>query len=341
MEQFTNSAIYDNISLGEWNPDYLSCIKDYNFLILILSISYGVIFPASLLGNGYVIVHFFLHRKSSSTSKGLMANLAMLDFLLALSLPLVIVYHSKGNNWLFGNFFCYVSSSLFYGNLYGSNLFFTTICLERYTAVCHPFIYQRVKTPAICKTICCSIWLIIIMGIIFICTKVQVVTRQPNGTITCGDTFSEKAWSDLLTPLIIILSVMCFFVPYVFVLSCYSLIVLKLRYLDSNIRSQVPKKKCMQAILSVFVVMTICYLPFHTFQMVNAFHRLHSAHIQGASFIICVGQRISVCLASLNSFLDPFVYYFLCDSFKWAYSCLGMDKDSKTTISKETAEIKL
>ncbi|KAK1159159.1 lysophosphatidic acid receptor 6-like [Acipenser oxyrinchus oxyrinchus] len=287
-----------------------NCNTGFGFMFIILPSIYCLVFLLSLAGNGTLLVHYSLNKKkSSSASKVFMANLAVLDLLLVLSLPLLISYKIQGK-WPFGELLCRVSSSLFFADLYGSNFFLLCICLDRYVAVCHPLRYHSVQTPAVRRLLSCGVWVLILGGVLSLTLSGDLLEVQSDGSVTCGDTFSDEKWHGHIAVLVIVGSLLSFFLPYISVVICYALIARWLIALDDTEQSKVLRRKSMRAILSVVAVWTISYLPFHTVQLWNAFHHLHAAPNQGASLAICVSHRTVVCLASLNSFLDPLVYYF-------------------------------
>ncbi|KAG2467978.1 GPR17 protein, partial [Polypterus senegalus] len=129
-----------------------------NFQFVLFPVVYSIVFVLGLAGNLTALWHFIKTRSATQPSNVFLVNLCSIDLLLALTLPLKIVYHALGNNWIFGEALCKVDGSLFFGNVYGSSLFLMLISLDRYVAVVHPLFSLRIRKPKYRIILSCGCW---------------------------------------------------------------------------------------------------------------------------------------------------------------------------------------
>ncbi|XP_010134270.1 PREDICTED: proteinase-activated receptor 3-like [Buceros rhinoceros silvestris] len=138
--------------------------------------------PANALACWVVVTNF---RRCSSTL--FLLNLASVDLLFVLVLPLKISYHLLGNHWLFGEYLCRTMVALFYGNMYGSILFLTCISLERYISVVHPFLWKGSSWTWGKAGICMGIWLMVGLGMMPLLSHTQTRHISSLNITTCHD----------------------------------------------------------------------------------------------------------------------------------------------------------
>ncbi|XP_064181303.1 G-protein coupled receptor 183-like [Anguilla rostrata] len=306
-----NLSVAESEGNNQTLPILNSCDRS-SFGQIVLPVSYSILFLFSLAGNVSLLFYYF--RKEKSSSKLFIANLAALDLLMALTLPLVTDYRLQGSIWRFGDALCTACVAVFYGNLYGGSLFMLCIASDRLVAVRFPEAYGRWTTRHhFRRLVCVCVWIIITTLFPWVSVSLRPLIRQPDGHLTCGDTFSDEQW--LWLPMILVLgTVVGFLLPYAAIVACYALIARELT--TSTKARQRWKSRSLRAIVTLIAIMTVCFLPFHTVQMVNAVHRLTTGPGKGASSGICFGHRSLVFLASMNSALDPFVCYYLSYSLK-------------------------
>ncbi|XP_075300243.1 proteinase-activated receptor 4 isoform X2 [Opisthocomus hoazin] len=119
---------------------------------------YTLVFLVGLPSNGLAL-WVLATRAEKLTSTVFLMNLAAADLLLISVLPFKIFYYFLGNNWLFGEGLCRLTTAFFYGNMYCSVLLLSCISVDRYLAVVHPFFSRSFRTPAFAACTCTAIWL--------------------------------------------------------------------------------------------------------------------------------------------------------------------------------------
>ncbi|KAK2818670.1 hypothetical protein Q5P01_024231 [Channa striata] len=200
--------------------------------------------------------------------------------------------------------------------MYCSVLFITCLSLQRYWGVAHPLSQQR-KNNKLAIGVCVAIWA-------FICLTSTPLylydhtakLKDPNVT-TCHDV---NVIHDLQNPFpsvqlpyyyFMFMGFGVFLIPCIVIVVAY---VLLLRALGNNMEESTAKKNRHRAvvlIVTVLVTFLVCFIPSNIMLMVH-YSLLKIGEINnGYGFYIS-----TLCLASLNSCLDPFVYYFVSEDFR-------------------------
>ncbi|NP_001073273.1 proteinase-activated receptor 2 isoform X1 [Danio rerio] len=270
---------------------------------------YIIVFSVGLPTNAMAIWVFLFRTKKKHPSSIFMANLALADLLFVIWIPLKIAYHFNGNHWIFGEALCKVLVGFFYGNMYCSTAFIACISVQRYWAIVHPLSQQkRNNRLAVCVSVC--VWLVVWALTVPLYLYDQTVKVTNMDIVTCHDVTRP---SQSLYPCIYFLTmgVVGFVVPC---LVCIVSNVQMLRALKSSMNdpSIVQKrKKAIILIVTVLVMFLVCFTPSNIMVMVHYALLFNGVKNSGYGFYIT-----TLCLASLNSCVDPFVYYFISDEFR-------------------------
>ncbi|MBN3292419.1 GPR17 protein, partial [Polypterus senegalus] len=304
-----------------------------NFQFVLFPVVYSIVFVLGLAGNLTALWHFIKTRSATQPSNVFLVNLCSIDLLLALTLPLKIVYHALGNNWIFGEALCKVDGSLFFGNVYGSSLFLMLISLDRYVAVVHPLFSLRIRKPKYRIILSCGVWIILICAILFLTMKGPLTSTFPGTNNTaCMENFSSKSWKSRISEVSILSAVIGFFIPCTVIVTTYPLIAYKLlhsspytegtRVSSFRIRISRVKQKALRTILVVLTVFLVCFAPYHITQLIHTLRRI--GVLSGCPLLQFTYQarRVTMALTSLNSCLDPLIYYFASENFKLKINCL-------------------
>ncbi|KAA8582086.1 hypothetical protein FQN60_008826 [Etheostoma spectabile] len=117
-----------------------SIFLDSEFRYILLPVVYGIIFILGLFANLYVlfVLRCLREAKAMGEIRIYMTNLTIADLLFVCALPFWIDYYSRHGNWVYTDFMCRLTGSLFFINTYGSILFLGAISVNRYWAVTRP-----------------------------------------------------------------------------------------------------------------------------------------------------------------------------------------------------------
>ncbi|KAF3701766.1 Proteinase-activated receptor 2 [Channa argus] len=287
-----------------------------SFTTIVLPIIYIIVFVVGLPANAMAIWVFLFRTQKKHPSAIYMGNLALADLLFVIWTPLKIAYHLNGNNWTYGEPLCKVLVSFFYGNMYCSILFITCLSVQRYWGVAHPLSQQR-KNNKIAVGVCVAIWAFIwLTSTPLYLYDHTAKLKDPNIT-TCHDV---NIIYDPLNPFpsvqlpyyyFIFMGLVVFLIPCIVIVVAY---VLLLRALGNNMEESTAKKNRHRAvvlIITVLVTFLVCFIP-SNIMLVLHYSMLKVGEVNnGYGFYIA-----TLCLASLNSCLDPFIYYFVSEDFR-------------------------
>ncbi|XP_063288139.1 P2Y purinoceptor 2-like [Pelobates fuscus] len=284
------------------------CIINEDVKYILLCVSYGVVFCIGFVLNVLTLYIFLFRIRPWKTVNVFMFNLALSDLLYVLSLPLLVHYYSKENDWIFGMVVCKLIRFLFYTSLYCSILFLLCISVYRFLAVCYPVQYLRWGHVRFAKIASLIIWVIIIgmqSPMLYF-----VNTTQLEGNTICPDTSNTDKVPQFLVFQTVNL-VLLFCVPFTAILICYCNIVHVL--IKPNTNSSQPcqrKKSTVKMIIVVLIVFIICFLPFHVTRTLFYYYRITDLDCSTLN-AINMAYTVTRPLASFNSCIDPILYFFV------------------------------
>ncbi|XP_067827804.1 lysophosphatidic acid receptor 6-like [Heptranchias perlo] len=318
------------------------CEVSANFQYLMFPIVYSAVFIFGAVSNCCALWYHFRKKGAFSPSDVFMVNLAVIDLIFAATLPFKVVYHSLGNDWIFGELACKITGSLFFANMYGSTLFLTCICLDRYIAVVHPIRSLQLRRPRYRVVACCLIWLILAANLLYLTLRGPLTNSFPNGKTACLENFSSGSWSRRISGISIAAAIIGFFIPLVLILVCYPLIARKLLEPTAGKNTvHAVKRKALRTVLLVLMVFLICFVPYHLNQLIHTLRRIQLLSSCRLIQFTYSARRVTMALTSLNSCLDPLIYSFAGDIFRWRRFCCREEALSNISLRmKGTSERK-
>lgn len=274
---------------------------------------YIMVFVTGLVGNSLAIWMFVCHMRPWSSISVYMFNLALADFCYVLSLPFLIFYYFNKTDWIFGDVLCRLQRFIFHVNLYGSILFLTCISVHRYTGVVHPLksLGRLKKKNAVITS--ALVWAVVILSISPILYYSRTGLKR-NAT-TCYDTTTEDELPGYFI-YSMTLTVFGFCVPFIIIFCCYGMIVKALARNDMN--NAPLRQKSIHLVIIVLAVFAVSYLPFHVMKNLNMRARLYfqSAEMCAFNNRVYATYQVTRGLASLNSCVDPVLYFLAGDTFR-------------------------
>ncbi len=299
-------------------PDeYKEQIQSYSFTVVVPVVCLFAFFiglPSNLLA---LFVLLFRTKKLPSTI--LLINLTICDLLLLLVLPFRIVYHILGNNWTFGEPFCRIVIGLLYGNMYGSVVCLALIAMDRYIALVHPFGAKMLRSNK--NSLCMSVlvWIVVLAAVVPLLASQQSYKIIDPPLTTCHDALPIEQQEKYFLPYFAILFSICFLLPLLVVLFCYSAV---LRTLMAEGQRFAHAIRVTVLMLMVFVV---CLLPSNILLLL---------HYSKSAFDLYVPYQIALSFSTFNSCFDPFIFYYVSKDFRkklWeALRCSGSDSESSS-----------
>lgn len=292
-----------------------SCRFDEEFKYILLPVSYSLVFVFGFVLNAAAL-WLFVKMRPWNPSTVFMFHLALSDFLYVLSLPTLIYYYANRSHWPFGVAACKTVRFLFYANLYCSILLLTCISVHRYLGICHPIKALTLVKSRHAHLVCGMVWAVVticlIPNLIFVTTS-----RRDNDTL-CHDTTSQQAFEEYVDYSSVVM-VLLFGVPFLVIVVCYCLMAQTLcqprQGLSANPRSNASRKKSIKLIIVVLVVFAVSFVPFHVTRTLYYTSRVLNMNCEFLN-IVNFMYKITRPLASINSCIDPILYFLAGDHYR-------------------------
>lgn len=297
---------------------------------------YILLFLISLPLNALALVTFTCKIKEKKPPVIYMSNLACVDLLFTLLLPLKIHYHLNGSDWVFGEVACRVLSAAFYCYMYCSILLMMCMSVDRLLAVVLPFASLTWRNSRNCAYICALVWLMAIAGTVPI-LSIRQTFKIENVGITCHEALlHEDHVEQTYMYLFSILSCVYFFLPLVITLACYSSIIYVLRVkcgqLGTSSSSSDKLKKAVIMTIATMIEFVVCFAPANAILLYHCVV-LATGGVSGEGNASYMAYMLAVCAGSSSVFLDPLLYYYGSSQCKKKIKSVFWWKKAKATLS--------
>ncbi|NXJ25950.1 CLTR2 protein, partial [Dicrurus megarhynchus] len=305
METLAQTVNISKVALdGSFTNCSSNCTID-SFKQVIYPIMYLFIFFLGAVGNGLSIYVFF--QTSQRTSVNIyMQNLAISDLMFVSTLPFRATYFLLGSRWIFGDIVCRIMTYTLYMNMYCSIYFLTVLSVVRFVAIVHPFKRAKVTDTKSARITCAAIWIFVLAAASPLLNKGVAGYSNPD---KCLDLHPSSTHRLLMMNFFVL--VVGFILPFCTIVFCYAFAIralLKSRAPQS--KRAICHKKALLTIIISLIVSLVCFLPYHVLRTV---HLMYSSCGQANLHKALV---VTLCLAAMNSCLDPILYYFAAENFK-------------------------
>lgn len=293
-----------------------SCTYNEDFKRFLLPVVYGFVFIVGLPLNFAVIRSIWSTRRALSRSSVYMLNLAVADFLYVCSLPLLIYNYASWDYWPFGDFTCRLVRFQFYCNLHGSIFFLTCISFQRYLGICHPLAQWHKKGGRrLAWKVCACVWIIVAL-LVAPTFEFAATGIQRNRTV-CYD-LSVPERSAQYFPYGLALTCLGFLLPFLIIVGLYcSMARVLCRPAEARGKAAEEKKsKAVRMIAIVVLVFAISFLPFHLTKTLYLLVRTMPTAPCELRNLLAVVYKSTRPFASMNSVLDPILFYFTRSKFR-------------------------
>lgn len=274
-----------------------------------LPVIYIIVFVVGLPANALAIWVFLFRIKKKHPSSIYMANLALADLMFVIWVPLKIAYHFNSNDWIYGESLCKVLVAFFYANMYCSILFITCISVQRYWAVVHP-LTQLQRDNCVAVALSVTVWITVWAITVPLYLYDQEVLVRNMGIFTCHDV-TRPSQSKMAAGYFLTMGTLGFIVPSFVCIVSYVLMLKALRNNMSDPTIAKKRRKAVILIITVLILFVVCFTPSNIMLLVH-----YSLLLRGATNNMYGFYITTLCLASLNSCIDPFVYYFISEDFR-------------------------
>ena len=294
---------------GLWDSPEAQDFLNNGLTTIFFPVIYIIVFVVGLPANTLAIWVFLFRTKEKKPSSIYLANLALADLLFVIWVPLKISYHLNGNNWIYGEGLCKVLVAFFYANMYCSIAFIACISVQRYWAIVHPLSRHRSSSRA-AVGVSVAIWVVVWLLTTPLYLYDQQVQLNNSKIFTCHDVtmFSQK---EIAAGYFLTTGTVGFIVPAVVCIISYALIIKSLRNSMADPAIAKKRRKAVALIIIVLIMFVVCFTPSNILLLVH-----YSLLLGGKTQTMYLFYVTTLCLASLNSCIDPFMYYFISKDFR-------------------------
>ncbi|XP_049625036.1 proteinase-activated receptor 2, partial [Suncus etruscus] len=290
--------------------DFSESVLTGKLTTVFLPIIYTIVFVIGLPSNAMALWVFLFRSKKKHPAVIYMANLALADLLSVVWFPLKIAYHIHGNNWIYGEALCKVLIGFFYGNMYCSILFMTCLSVQRYWVIVNPMVHP-IKKANFAIGVSLGIWLLILLVTIPLYVVKQTIFIPALNITTCHDVLPQEVLVGDMFNYFLSLAIGVFLFPAFLTASAYVLMIRTLRSSAMDENSEKRRKRAIKLIVTVLAMYLICFTPSNLLLVVHYFLIKN----RGQSHVYAL-YITALCLSTLNSCIDPFVYYFVSKDFR-------------------------
>ncbi|XP_017518890.2 free fatty acid receptor 3 isoform X2 [Manis javanica] len=238
----------------------------------------------------------------------LLLNLTLSDLLLLLFLPFHMIEAASDMRWPLPFAFCPLSRFLFFTTIYLTSLFLAAVSIERFLSVAYPLWYKTRPRPGQAGLVSVACWLLAAAhcSVVYITEFSGNSFRSQSTNVTCFLEFQEEQLAVLL-PVRLEMAMVLFGVPLLVTGYCYSHLV----WLLSRGASRHRRRRVIGLVGATLLNFLVCFGPYNVSHVVG--------YVRGES---PRWRSYTLLLSTLNSCVDPLVYYFSSSGFQAEFQSL-------------------
>ncbi|KAL3980945.1 trypsin [Sarotherodon galilaeus] len=262
------------------------------------AVVFSLVSVLGVLGNGVVIwVTGFRMKKTVNTVWYL--HIAVADFIFAVFLALRATSLALRFHWPFGNFMCKLCGTLIFLNLFASVYIMVVISVDRCVSVVWPVWAQNHRNVRNATYVSLCAWVL------------ALIKENENTTYCSNINFFEKATPTVIQTIVITHVLLGFAVPFTVIVSCYAVIIHRLRR-NHSLASQ--SSRPFKVITSIIVAFFLCLAPYYIIDLIQlVIFKAPNATLRYAFRIV---SKVASNLMVLHCCLNPLLYVFLRQDFK-------------------------
>ncbi|XP_075043261.1 putative G-protein coupled receptor 34 [Mixophyes fleayi] len=295
---------------GSTSPSFSDCDIQDGILSWVLPIVYSLVCGLSLLTNLLALLIFWTNSQKCTSMIIYMRNLAVADLLLALCLPFRIAYQNNNGHALL----CQIIGAFFYLNMYASIMFLSLISMDRYLKIIRPLQQYKIHSVSWSTRATLVVW-----AINLVCIVPFLFEKKDNEP--CSQKCFHFKKKGTMAAAINLSAVIAFFVLLFLFVYFYAKIFAKLHKASLGRAQPQTKRNSNRAMKKSFIVLIIfivCFVPYHLVRTPYVLAQLDTISSLSWKQTLHITNELVLCLSTLNSCLDPVIYFFLSDSFKRA-----------------------
>ncbi|KAL3980936.1 tripartite motif-containing protein 35 [Sarotherodon galilaeus] len=284
-------------------------------LNIMSAIFLSLAFVLGVPGNGVVIwVAGFKMKKTVNAVWFL--NLAVADFFFCAFLPIAAPYLLQ-SHWPFGQVMCKLNTALRSLNVSVSVWILVVISVDRCVSVVWPVWAHNHRNVRKASYVSLCIWMVnLIMSIGFV---FFIETKEMNDTkakIICFNKFTlhdDFKPSSFIQLTLVNRFLLGFAVPFSVIVSCYAVIIHRLRRSSTLARQS---SHTFEIITAIIIAFFLCWAPIRIMDLILLEKHRSTTTSGTLVYVLVIGIPLARCLTYLNSCLNPLLYVFMGQDFK-------------------------
>lgn len=319
--------------------------RDSLYIVLPITVIYIVIFFTGLIGNISTCVVIARNKSMHTATNYYLFSLAVSDLLLLVfGLPPEMYYIWSHFPYIFGEAFCVIQSFASETSANATVLTITAFTIERYVAICHPFISHTMSKLSRAVKFVVAIWLLALC--LAVPQAIQfgiIVDYADNGTIADLDSaICSLRWT-LIEHAFEISTILFFVLPMTIITVLYVLIAIKLRrssmltttvskrhhvpgmlnHVDSSRGKTNAQRNVIRMLVAVVVAFFICWAPFHAQRLLAVYAQSSSSEPEDTIVIIYTTLTyVSGVFYYLSTTVNPLLYNIMSNKFREAFKSM-------------------
>ncbi|XP_062552103.1 pyrokinin-1 receptor-like [Armigeres subalbatus] len=330
-----NSASLNHSEI-EWSIDNASIFfgpkRDPLYVVIPMTIIYVLIFITGVIGNISTCIVISKNKSMHTATNYYLFSLAVSDFLLLISgVPQEIYFIWSKYPYIFGELFCVARGIAAETSANATVLTITAFTIERYVAICHPFLSHTMSKLSRAIRFIFAIWLVAIISAVPQALQFGVTNQSGVDQCVVKRIIIQHSF-ELSTFLF-------FFAPMTLITVLYALIGLKLRSSTlmqrdgtlqrrsnacPNARQQGTSqgtRRVLKMLIAVVVAFFICWAPFHAQRLVYIYgvDKDHQPTDPLVLKLFVITTYISGILYYLSTCINPLLYNIMSNKFRQAF----------------------
>ncbi|KOC69923.1 Neuropeptides capa receptor [Habropoda laboriosa] len=317
--------------------------RDPLYIVLPITVIYAVIFFTGLIGNVATCVVIARNKSMHTATNYYLFSLAVSDLLLLISgLPPEMYYIWSHFPYVFGEAFCIIQSFAAETSANATVLTITAFTVERYVAICHPFISHTMSKLSRAVKFVIVIWVLALCLAAPQAVQFRVVyDYNKNGTVNLDSAHCSMKWT-LIEHSFEISTMLFFVVPMTIITVLYILIAIKLRrsrlltastkrnhlpgglnHSDSGRGKTAAQKNVIRMLVAVVVAFFICWAPFHAQRLLAVYARSRKPVPEKALVVVYTTLTyVSGVFYYLSTTVNPLLYNIMSNKFREAFKSM-------------------
>ncbi|XP_029453954.1 probable G-protein coupled receptor 132 [Rhinatrema bivittatum] len=298
------------MSSATMNTSNSSCKLPYDYSAKPVVAIYSIVFALGLPANCLTAWLTLLNIRRHNVLSVYLFSLSLSELMYLSTLPLWIIYIQNSHTWQHGSTACKITGYIFFNNIYVSILTLCCISIDRFAGVVYSLESRGIRRQKIAIGIVCFIYFVV--AIVHWPVFNMKDGEQTNNCTTCFETLPMQP---LVASFNYARVVVGFVIPLLILIFTNSRITQTIR--TSSSLNEGQKAKVKRLAIAVITIFLICFAPYHVVLLIRAI--VFSLYPDDTCWFeekIYTTATAFLCLATVNSVADPFIYVLASESVR-------------------------